>query len=225
MPHANETPKPTGKGHATPSRREQEALRKRPLVLDRKADAARIREERRAQLDREHKAMMTGDERNMPSMHAGAPRRFARDFIDARTTIGEFLLPASFIALLSMMFLGLPRGLGRHHARLLRDHHLLDHRIVRRPPRAPQGGDGEVRCRPAPAEIPSLRAHAPVADAAPPHAQAASQTRRVPPLGPSSRCGTSMKSGVMSREFSRRPQGRSGRHVLPRGSRRVARDH
>lgn len=105
MAKAQEAAKPTGKGHATPSRKEQEALRKRPLVLDRKADSARIRAERAAQNDREYKAMKTGDERNMPVMHSGAPRRFARDYIDARTTISEFILIASFVLVFVMFFL------------------------------------------------------------------------------------------------------------------------
>jgi hypothetical protein len=102
---AQETPKPTGKGRPTPTRREREAARKHPIVLDRKADLKRRRAERRAQLDREYKALQTGDERHMPAQHAGAPRRYARDFIDSRLTVAEFLLPISVIALLAMMFL------------------------------------------------------------------------------------------------------------------------
>jgi len=102
---AQETPKPTGKGRPTPTRKEREAARKRPIVLDRKADLARRRAERKVQLDREYQAMQTGDERYMPAQHAGAPRRYARDFIDSRITVAEFLLPISVVALLSMMFL------------------------------------------------------------------------------------------------------------------------
>ncbi len=104
MARTNETPEPVGKGHATPTRKEREAERRRPLVLDRKVDSKRRRAERRTQLDRESKAMLTGDDRHMPAMHQGAPRRFARDFVDSRTTVGEFLLPASFVALVIMMF-------------------------------------------------------------------------------------------------------------------------
>jgi hypothetical protein len=94
-----------GKGHATPTRKEREAQQVRPLVLDRKAETARRRTENRTRIARENRAMMTGDERNMPPQHQGAPRRFARDYIDSRITVGEFLLPASFIALIVMMFL------------------------------------------------------------------------------------------------------------------------
>ena len=41
----------------------------------------------------------------MPRQHAGAPRRFARDFVDARTTISEFLLPAAVLSLIVLVFL------------------------------------------------------------------------------------------------------------------------
>lgn len=102
---AQQTPKPTGKGRPTPTRKEREATRKRPIVHDKKADSTRRRTQRRSQLDREYQAMRTGDDRNMPAQHAGAPRRFARDFIDSRTTVAEFLLPTSIVALFGMMFL------------------------------------------------------------------------------------------------------------------------
>ncbi len=103
---AQDAPKPEGKGHPTPKRKEREAARKRPLVLDRKRDSARRRVERNRQFEREQKAMATGNERYMPAQHAGAPRRFARDFVDSRTTVAEFLLPVSLIALFAMFLLG-----------------------------------------------------------------------------------------------------------------------
>lgn len=105
---AQETPKPTGKGRPTPTRKEREAARKRPLVLDRKADLAKKRAERRVQLDREYKAMQTGDERNMPAQHTGAPRRFARDFVDSHTTIAEFLLLICVFFILLISFINSP---------------------------------------------------------------------------------------------------------------------
>jgi Flp pilus assembly protein TadB len=104
MAGKNDAPAIVGKGRPTPTRKEREALRKRPLVLDKKADSARRRAENRARIDRENKAMATGDDRNMPAKYQGSPRRFARDFVDSRTTVGEFLLPAAFIALIIMLF-------------------------------------------------------------------------------------------------------------------------
>ncbi|MCJ7827409.1 MAG: DUF3043 domain-containing protein [Demequinaceae bacterium] len=102
---AQDAPKPAGKGRPTPKRKDREAERKHPLVLDRKADSAKRRADRRIQFQREQEAMTTGNDRHMPPQHAGAPRRFARDYIDSRTTIGEVLLPLSLVALFAMMFL------------------------------------------------------------------------------------------------------------------------
>ena len=82
---AQDAPKPEGKGRPTPKRKEREAAHKRPLVLDRKRDAARRRVERNLRFEREQKAMASGDERYMPAQHAGAPRRFARDSVDSRS--------------------------------------------------------------------------------------------------------------------------------------------
>ena len=40
----------------------------------------------------------------MPRQHAGAPRRFARDFVDSPTTISEFLLPAAIVSMIALVF-------------------------------------------------------------------------------------------------------------------------
>ncbi len=96
---------PIGKGHATPKRKEREAEQRRPLVASSKADSQRRREDQRARSAKEQLALKTGDERHMPRQHAGAPRRFARDFVDARTTVSEFLLPAAIVSMIALMFL------------------------------------------------------------------------------------------------------------------------
>lgn len=95
-----------GKGRATPKRKEQEALKRRPLVMDTKADAQRRRQQMREQRLKQHEAMLTGNERAMPPQHAGRARRFARDFIDSRTTVAEFMLPASMVGLFVLFFFG-----------------------------------------------------------------------------------------------------------------------
>ena len=96
---------PVGKGHATPKRKEREAAQRRPLVATSKEDSRRRREEQRARTAKEQQALQTGDERYMPRQHAGAPRRFARDFVDSRTTISEFLLPAAIVSMIALVFL------------------------------------------------------------------------------------------------------------------------
>jgi hypothetical protein len=96
---------PVGKGHATPKRKEREAAQRRPLVASSKEDTKRRREEQQARSAKEQAALKTGDERYMPRQHAGAPRRFARDFVDARTTVSEFLLPAAVVSMIALVFL------------------------------------------------------------------------------------------------------------------------
>jgi hypothetical protein len=88
------TPPGPGKGHATPSRREAEQARKRPLVpTDRKQAQKVNRSAAAAERERIRQGMARGEERYLPARDKGPQRRFVRDSIDARWTIGEFLIP------------------------------------------------------------------------------------------------------------------------------------
>ncbi|NLF04945.1 MAG: DUF3043 domain-containing protein [Actinomycetales bacterium] len=92
---------PVGKGRPTPKRKEAEAQRRKPLVPgDRKAAAKAARARSREIRDREFEAMKTGDEKNMPFRDKGPVKRFIRDFIDARWSIGEFFLPIAIVFVL-----------------------------------------------------------------------------------------------------------------------------
>lgn len=97
---------PGGKGRPTPKRKEAEAANKRPLVPnDRKAASKAARAAQREQRDREYKAMQTGDERFMPAKDRGPVRRFVRDWVDARWSLGELFLPVAAVALVAQFAL------------------------------------------------------------------------------------------------------------------------
>ncbi len=88
------------KNRPTPKRRDQEAARKRPLVVtDRKQARQSDRAKRREAMSKTRTAMMTGDESGLPTRDKGAARRFIRDYVDARRNLAEFMLPVMLIVL------------------------------------------------------------------------------------------------------------------------------
>ena len=92
--------RPGAKNRPTPTRREAEAANRRPLVpVDRKAAARADRAARREANLAARQAMITGDEARMPARDRGPVRRYIRDFIDARLSLGELLLPAMVVSL------------------------------------------------------------------------------------------------------------------------------
>lgn len=97
----SDSPAPVGKGRATPSRREREAARKRPIVAtDRKAARAANRGRLAEERERARLGYAAGDERYLQPRDKGPQRRYVRDFIDARTSFGEFLMPIVVIMLI-----------------------------------------------------------------------------------------------------------------------------
>lgn len=84
---------PEKKGVPTPRRRDQEAARRRPLVAaDRKIARQRERQRIAEQRARMRQAMETGEEKYLPERDRGPQKRFARDWVDSRTGLGEWLL-------------------------------------------------------------------------------------------------------------------------------------
>lgn len=82
-----------GKGRPTPTRKEQEAARRRPLVPeDRKAAKMESRQAERERRAQAQAGMAAGDERYLGPRDAGPQRRFARDWVDSRFNIGEYVL-------------------------------------------------------------------------------------------------------------------------------------
>ena len=82
-----------GKGAPTPKRNAQEAARKRPLVPeDRKASKAAERVAVQDQRVKMRQALDTGDEKFLPLRDKGPQKRYVRDFVDARFSLGEYLM-------------------------------------------------------------------------------------------------------------------------------------
>ncbi|HPK90935.1 MAG TPA: DUF3043 domain-containing protein, partial [Dermatophilaceae bacterium] len=101
-PVADDRPeRPGAKNRPTPKRRDQEAANKHPVVnTDRKAAARSDREARRVAMAESRAAMVTGDESKMPPRDKGPIKRYIRDYVDARFSLGEALLPMMLLALL-----------------------------------------------------------------------------------------------------------------------------
>ena len=91
----------TGKGRPTPSRRQAEAERKRRMTPPRTRKEANraMRQRRTEQRIKAQAALRSGDERYLPARDQGRVRRFARDFVDARFNVAEFLLPLLIVIL------------------------------------------------------------------------------------------------------------------------------
>jgi hypothetical protein len=92
---------PVGKGRATPSRAEQEAARKRPLVPDTKEAKARAKADLAAQREKARVGMAAGDPKYLPARDQGPQRKFVRDFVDGGWHLAEFVMPAMVIVILA----------------------------------------------------------------------------------------------------------------------------
>lgn len=118
--------KQAGKGRPTPRRREAESRNRRPLVAPPLDKNASKEERKRAKVERrraarEHRALVqqayvTGDDRHLPQRDRGPVRRFARDHVDARRSVGEYFLP---LALPLVLLYAAPSPLIRFAAILL----------------------------------------------------------------------------------------------------------
>ncbi len=95
-----------GKDRPTPKRKEAESKRKvstlAPIVTkdQKRASKALARENRVAQ----RAAYLRGDEAALPARDRGPARRYVRNFVDSRRSIGEYFLPIIFIVLVLTLF-------------------------------------------------------------------------------------------------------------------------
>ncbi|HLR28841.1 MAG TPA: DUF3043 domain-containing protein [Ruania sp.] len=105
-------PVPEGKGRPTPKRKEVEARNKRPLVPNDRGAAKRAQRAKMADARRKmDQAMITGEDRYLPQQHKGPARRYLRDYVDARWSMGEAFMPLAaliVVVLLAASFLKMP---------------------------------------------------------------------------------------------------------------------
>ncbi|MBF0671037.1 MAG: DUF3043 domain-containing protein [Salinibacterium sp.] len=97
---ADEQGTTTGKGRPTPTRKEREAANLRPLVSnDRKAANREARAKYNEARDRARVGMANGEERYLPQRDKGPQRRYVRDYVDARFSIGELMIPVMLLVI------------------------------------------------------------------------------------------------------------------------------
>ena len=91
----------SGKGRATPTRKEREAANLRPLVSsDRKAGNKASRAKMNEAREKARIGMANGEEKYLPMKDKGVQRRYIRDYVDARWSVGEVILPAMFLVII-----------------------------------------------------------------------------------------------------------------------------
>jgi len=89
------------KGRPTPKRKEAEAARKVSSLApaSTKAEKKRAKDAARAARISQRAAYLRGDENALPLRDKGPVRKFVRNFVDARRSVGEYFLPVIFIVL------------------------------------------------------------------------------------------------------------------------------
>lgn len=100
---SNETPDaPENKGRPTPKRKDAQAKRvvNSLAPATNRAERSKQKELARQQRAQSRIAYMRGDENALPARDRGPVRRFVRDYVDARRSIGEYFLPLLIAVLL-----------------------------------------------------------------------------------------------------------------------------
>jgi len=94
------------KGRPTPKRKDAESKRKvsslAPVVTkdQKRASKALARQDRLAQ----RAAYLRGEESALPSRDRGPARRYVRNYVDSRRSVGEYFLPIIFFVLVLTLF-------------------------------------------------------------------------------------------------------------------------
>lgn len=91
------------KGRPTPKRREAAQKHRSLAPIQSKEEKKRAREAAKTARIAARAAYMRGDESALPARDRGPARKFVRDYVDSRRTVGEFFLPIIFIVLILTM--------------------------------------------------------------------------------------------------------------------------
>ncbi|MCU1534309.1 MAG: hypothetical protein JWR53_790 [Glaciihabitans sp.] len=105
--HSDASDLAAGKGRPTPTRREKEAARKRPLVSSDRSEARRrSRQQATTERERARIGMANGEEKYLPVRDRGVQKRFVRDYIDARFSVAEMMIPILVVYVLGSLVPG-----------------------------------------------------------------------------------------------------------------------
>ena len=88
------------KGRPTPKRSDATTKRQTMAPIVGKEEKKRARAASKAARIASREAYMRGDENALPARDRGPARKFVRDFIDSRRSVGEYFLPVIFVVLL-----------------------------------------------------------------------------------------------------------------------------
>jgi hypothetical protein len=94
---------PPTTGRPTPKRSEATQKRQSLAPIKGKVEKKRSKEEAKQARIAARAAYMRGDENALPLRDRGPVKKFLRDYIDSRRSIGEFFLPIIFVVLLLTM--------------------------------------------------------------------------------------------------------------------------
>jgi hypothetical protein len=97
----NPAKNPNKKGKATPKRKDAVAATKVNSITApvTKADRSKNRDALKAARAEARAAYMRGDESAMPARDRGPVKRFVRDYVDSRRSLGEYFLPLMIFVL------------------------------------------------------------------------------------------------------------------------------
>jgi len=95
------------KGRPTPKRKEAQAATKVSSLApaSTKAEKKRAKDQARAARLLQRQAYLRGDENALPMRDRGPEKKFVRNYIDARRSIGEYFLPLSVFAVAGIVIM------------------------------------------------------------------------------------------------------------------------